>query len=227
MVDPQKLNELANSLYEHKLAISIDEAVKMAENILAGGTGETMSATGIPKAEKKEEGKEQEGTKEEITEEETEEKEEGAKKGITEEARPEQKVPEEEPTEQKESEKDKELKKDIAALEDPEEDAQDISMQQNLSETKKSVEEAAHIDKQNIAAAETIEQGIRKDEKEVQSLKKSFSSLEDMPDDADAVQFKEWEASKAEKWAEKKLPRQDLLKKADKIYEEESKKEEE
>jgi len=62
MVDTQKLDELAKSLYEHKLAISMDEAVKMAENILSGGTGETMSATGIPKLEKKEE-----ETKKEIT----------------------------------------------------------------------------------------------------------------------------------------------------------------
>ena len=57
-------------------------------------------------------------------------------------------------------------------------------------------------------------------------MKQDYDALDKMPGDAKAIQEKEWEASKVDEWSKKKLPRQDMLKDADKIYEQESKEEE-
>ena len=202
MVDTQKLNELAKSLYDHRLATSMDEAVKMAEKILTGGKGEARSAGIIPKDAPK---KDSEPTPE-----------------------PEGHIlaPEESGLSAEDIKEEQEIEKEIKEIESPEEEAQDQAVMDELQQTKEELKEATVLDVENTAGAEGIQRELGEEQKETVSLRKDFESLEKIPEDAKAVQTSEWEASKVDEFAKKKLPGQELLKDADKIYEEESKEEE-
>jgi len=108
MVDTQKLNELAKSLYDHRLATSMDEAVKMAEKILTGGKGEARSAGIIPKDAPKKE------------------------------PEPEGHIlaPEESGLSAEDIKEEQEIEKEIKEIESPEEEAQDQAVMDELQQTK-------------------------------------------------------------------------------------------
>lgn len=203
----KKLNDLAKSLYDHKLAVSMDEAVKMAENMLEGGKGEGISAgvvrdqidvTAAAGASKK--------IKVEVKEAPLPAKESGlAPEDIKEELV---------------------IEKEIQEIESPQEEAQDKAIVDEMNAVKEEIAEATQLDQENVEATEAIKEGVEESQQEIDNLDKDFDILKNISKDVEDVQVKEWEASKVDEWAEKKLPGQELLKDKKKIYEEEAREEE-
>ena len=192
-VDPQKLNDLAKSLYEHKLAVSMAEAMKKAEEILTGGKGEHITAGGVPEQPTPEK------VKVTVTEEEPE-----LSKEVP--------LPEE-----------KEIEEEIAEIESPKEEAQDQAILDELTEAKEDVAESGELDQENVEDTAQLEKGLKESQEEVTALEKDFDTLKEAPKQVEEIELKEWVASKSNEWSEKKLPGQELLKDANKIYEEEAK----
>jgi len=201
----KKLNDLAKSLYDHKLAVSMDEAVKMAEKMLEGGQGEGISAgvvrdqmdvTTAASAPKK--------VKVEVKEEPLPAKESGlAPEDIKEELV---------------------IEKEIQEIES--EESQDKAIVDEFEAAKEEIAEATQLDQENVKTAEAIKEGVEESQQEVDNLDKDFDILKNIPKDVEDVQVKEWEASKVDELAKKELPGQELLKDKEKIYEEEAKEEE-
>ena len=201
----KKLNDLAKSLYDHKLAVSMDEAVKMAENMLEGGKGEGISAGMVQ-------------DQIDVT------TAAGASKKIKVEVK-------EAPLPAKKSalapddiKEELAIEKEIKEIES--EEAQDQAVVDEFEAAKEEIAEADKLDQENVGAAEAIKEGIEESQQEVDNLDKDFDTLKNIPKDVEDVQVKEWEASKVEEWAHKDLPGQELLKDKKKIYEEEAKEEE-
>jgi len=216
VVDPQKLNDLAKSLYEHKLAVSMAEAMKKAEEILTGGKGEHITAGGVP----------EQPTPEKVKVTVTEEEPELSKEVPLPEVRPEAPVavqetaPVEHPGEAKE---EKEIEEEIAEIESPKEEAQDQAILDELTEAKEDVAESGELDQENVEDTAQLEKGLKESQEEVAALEKDFDTLKEAPKQVEEIELKEWVASKSNEWSEKKLPGQELLKDANKIYEEEAK----
>lgn len=205
----QKLNELAKSLYDHKLAASMDEAVAMAEKMLTNSQGEAMSAGGGITTDAASAGEAKSAEKVQSRPIRVEVKEEVVPdSGLT----------------QEDIQEEQEIEKDIAAIASPEEEAKDKAALQAIQSMKEEIAVSDDLDAQTTDDVQDVQTQLEESKAEVDSLAEDLKAFEEIPKDAIDVQAKEWEASKVDEYAKKKLP--NTGEDPNTVYDEEAKEEE-
>ena len=219
MENLKKLNDLAKSLYDHKLAASMDEAVAMAEKMLTNTQGEAMSAGGGITSDAASTAPEKSASAGETA---------SAEK-IKQESRPikvevkEEVVPDSGLT-QEDIQEEQEIEKEIAAIESPEEEAKDQAALQDVQSVKEALASSDALDAETTAGVQNVQTQLGESKAEAEALDEDLKAFEEIPKDAIAVQKKEWEASKVDEYAKKKLPNKG--EDPNKVYDEEAKEEE-